>query len=168
MTGALSYRLLWLSLSFAFVTVCLLYTDFFLDFNQDKAAGKKTIPILTGSKQNAYYFYIFIIFMIYALIFVGIHSHLFPLKYAIIFLSVIPALGTVKRLQHYIDKEIKDRKRVFKRNEQRAKVCGNICNSMHCELFLIIWFRKSFFEDSCIWGNRCQGHLLPHEFHQNS
>jgi ubiA prenyltransferase len=110
MTGALSYRLLWLSLSFAFVTVCLLYTDFFLDFNQDKAAGKKTIPILTGSKQNAYYFYIFIIFMIYALIFVGIHSHLFPLKYAIIFLSVIPALGTVKRLQHYIDKEIKDEK----------------------------------------------------------
>lgn len=99
----------------AFFIVCFcyclsLYTDFFLDFNQDKAAGKKTIPILTGSKQNAYYFYIFIIFMIYALIFVGIHSHLFPLKYAIIFLSVIPALGTVKRLQHYIDKEIKDEK----------------------------------------------------------
>lgn len=110
MTGSFSDKLLWLSFSFALVTVCLLYTDFFLDFNTDKSAGKKTIPVLLGNKQNAYYFYIFIIFLIYANLFVGIHGHLFPLKYSLIFLSIIPALNTVKRLQYYIDKEISGEK----------------------------------------------------------
>ena len=110
MTGSISIKLLWLSISFALVTICLLYTDFYLDYNTDKAAGKKTIPVLFGCKQNAYYFYIFIIFMIYANLFVGIHSHIFSVKYAIIFLSLFPALSTVKRLQKYIYKEIKDEK----------------------------------------------------------
>lgn len=110
MTGSTSKPLLWLSFAFALVTVTLLYTDFFLDFNSDKEAGKKTIPIITGNKSNAYHFYIFLIFLIYAIIFVGIHSHLFSIKYSLIFLSIIPALNTVKRLQCYIDKEIKDEK----------------------------------------------------------
>ena len=48
--------------------------------------------------------------MIYANLFVGIHSHVFSVKYAIIFLSLFPALSTVKRLQKYIYKEIKDEK----------------------------------------------------------
>lgn len=110
MTGSVSKSLLWLSFAFALVTITLLYTDFFLDFNSDKEAGKKTIPILTGSKNNAYHFYIFLIFLIYAIIFTGIHAHLFTIKYAVIFLSIFPALSTVKRLQRYIDKEIKDEK----------------------------------------------------------
>ena len=108
MTGMLSAKLLLLSVSFALVTVCLLYTDFYLDYNTDKEAGKKTLPVLCTSKQNAYYFYIFIIFLIYANLFIGIHGHIFPLKYSIIFLSVFPALSTIGRLQKYIDKEIKD------------------------------------------------------------
>lgn len=110
MTGSISNKLLWLSLSFALVTIMLLYTDFYFDFNNDKKESKKTIPIMTGSKKNAYYCYIFIIFMIYALLFLGIHSHLFSTKYFIIFISIIPALNTAKRLQHYINKEIKDEK----------------------------------------------------------
>lgn len=110
MTGTLSNRLLWLSFSFVFVTISLLYTDFYLDYNTDKAAGKKTIPILVGSKQNAYYVYIAMIFLIYAILFVGIHGHLLSAKYFIIFLSVIPALKTIKTLQDYTDKEIKDEK----------------------------------------------------------
>ncbi len=110
MTGMFSAKLLLLSVSFAFVTICLLYTDFYLDYNTDKEAGKKTIPVLCGNKQNAYYFYIFIIFLIYANLFIGIHGHVFPLKYSIIFLSVFPALSTIGRLQKYIDKEIKDEK----------------------------------------------------------
>ena len=48
--------------------------------------------------------------MIYANLFIGIHGHVFPLKYSIIFLSVFPALSTIGRLQKYIDKEIKDEK----------------------------------------------------------
>lgn len=110
MTGSVSKSLLWLSFAFALVTITLLYTDFFLDFNSDKQAGKKTIPILTGSKNNAYHFYIFLIFLIYAIIFIGVHSHLFSIKYSLIFLSIFPALSTVKRLQYYVDKEIKDEK----------------------------------------------------------
>lgn len=110
MTGTLSEKLLWLSISFALVTICLLYTDFYLDYNTDKEAGKRTIPVLCTSKQNAYYFYIFIIFLIYANLFIGIHGHVFPLKYSIIFLSIFPAFSTIERLQRYIYKEIKDEK----------------------------------------------------------
>lgn len=110
MTGAFSSKLEWLSLSFALVTITLLYTDFFLDYNTDKQGGKKTIPVLSGSKQNAYYFYIFIIFLIFANLFLGIHSHIFEMRYGLIFLSIVPALKTVRNLQYYIDKEIKDEK----------------------------------------------------------
>lgn len=110
MTGTLSSKLEWLSLSFALVTITLLYTDFFLDYNTDKQGGKKTIPVLSGSKQNAYYFYIFIIFLIFANLFFGIHSHIFEVRYCLIFLSIVPALKTVGNLQYYIDKEIKDEK----------------------------------------------------------
>ena len=110
MTGKFSSSLLWLSLSFAIVTVTLLYTDFFLDYNNDKAGGKKTIPIICGSKNNAYYFYIFLIFLIYAILFSGIHAHLLSIKFSVIFLSIFPALSTIKRLQKYTDKEIKDEK----------------------------------------------------------
>ena len=110
MTGEFSKALLWFSLSFAIVTVTLLYTDFFLDYQSDKLSGKKTIPVICGSKSNAYYFYIFMIFLIYALLFSGIHAHLLSFKFFIIFLSIIPALSTIKRLQKYIDKEIKDEK----------------------------------------------------------
>lgn len=110
MTGDISNKLLWLSLSFALVTITLLYTDFFLDYNSDKEEGKRTIPILAGSKNNAYYFYIFVIFLIYAILFIGIHAHILSIKFGIVFLSVFPALSTVKRLQKYTDKEIKDEK----------------------------------------------------------
>ena len=108
MTGTFSSALEWLSLSFALVTVTLLYTDFFLDYNIDKQSGKMTLPIISGSKSNAYYLYIFIIFLIYATIFLGIHAHVFPVKYGIIFLSVVPAFKTIGNLQSYITKEIKD------------------------------------------------------------
>lgn len=114
MTGAFSNKLLLLSVSFALVTVTLLYTDFFLDYNSDKIEGKRTLPILAGCKQNAYYLYIFIIFLIYANLFIGIHAHIFPMKYLLIFLSVIPALNTVKNLQNYIDREVKDEKEFIK------------------------------------------------------
>lgn len=110
MTGGLSQKLEWMSLSFALVTITLLYTDFFLDYNSDKINGKKTIPVISGSKNNAYYFYIFIIFLIYANLFFGIHAHIFSLKYLLIFLSVFPALKTMRNLQYYIDKEIHDEK----------------------------------------------------------
>lgn len=110
MTGTVSNTLLWLSVSFAIVTVTLLYTDFFLDYNSDKAAGKKTMPVITGSKNHAYHLYIFLIFLVYAFIFLGIHSEFFSIKYTIIFISVFPALSTVKRLQKYTDKEIKNEK----------------------------------------------------------
>lgn len=110
MTGNISSPLIWLSISFAMVTVTLLYTDFFLDYNSDKEEGKKTIPVICGSKTNAYHFYIFLIFLIYAVLFLGIHAHLLSVKFFIIFLSVFPALSTVKRLQTYTDKEIKNQK----------------------------------------------------------
>ena len=110
MTGQFSSSLLWLSLSFAIVTVTLLYTDFFLDYNNDKEEGKKTIPIICGNKNNAYHFYIFLIFLIYAVLFSGIHAHLLTVKFSIIFLSIFPALSTIKRLQKYTDKEIKNEK----------------------------------------------------------
>ena len=124
MTGMLSAKLLLLSVSFALVTVCLLYTDFYLDYNTDKEAGKKTLPVLCTSKQNAYYFYIFIIFLIYANLFIGIHGHIFPLKYSIIFLSVFPALSTIGRLQKYIDKEIKDEKEFLGAMNNAQKFAG--------------------------------------------
>ena len=124
MTGMLSAKLLLLSVSFALVTVCLLYTDFYLDYNTDKEAGKKTLPVLCTSKQNAYYFYIFIIFLIYANLFIGIHGHIFPLKYSIIFLSVFPALSTIGRLQKYIDKEIKDEKEFLSAMNNAQKFAG--------------------------------------------
>lgn len=110
MTGKISSALIWLSLSFAIVTVTLLYTDFFLDYNNDKEEGKKTIPIICGNKNNAYYFYIFLIFLIYAVLFLGIHAHLLSTKFFIIFLSIFPALNTIKKLQLYTDKEIKNEK----------------------------------------------------------
>lgn len=113
MTGAFSKELELLSVSFALVTITLLYTDFFLDFNSDKVSNKKTLPVMLGSKSNAYYFYLFMIFVIYANLFIGIHSHIFSIKYALIFLSVIPALSTVKVLQNYIYKEIKEEKEFF-------------------------------------------------------
>lgn len=113
MTGTFSKELELLSISFAMVTITLLYTDFFLDFNSDKKSKKKTLPVMFGCKNNAYYFYIFMIFMIYANLFIGIHSQIFPVKYTWIFLSVIPALSTVKVLQNYIYKEIKEEKEFF-------------------------------------------------------
>ena len=82
MTGHFSLKLLWLSISFALVAITLLYTDFFLDFNT----------------------------LIYANLFLGIHSHIFPVKYGIIFLSFFFALQTIGQLQNYIDKEIKNEK----------------------------------------------------------
>lgn len=113
MTGTISKELSLLSISFALVTTTLLYTDFYLDYNSDKQGNKKTIPILLGCKHNAYYFYIFMLFLIYANIFVGIHAHIFPMKYAFTFLSIIPALNTIKVLQNYIHKEIKTDKEFF-------------------------------------------------------
>lgn len=110
MTGDFSSMLEWLSLSFALVTVTLLYTDFFLDYNTDKAGGKRTLPVLCGNKTNAYYLYIFIIFLIYANLFFGIHSHVFSLKHGLILVSIIPALKTIKNLQYYLTREIKDEK----------------------------------------------------------
>lgn len=110
MTGAFSQKLEWMSISFAIVTVTLLYTDFFLDFNSDKKDGKKTLAIISGSKQNAYYFYMFLIFLVYANIFLGIHAHVFSMKYLIIFFSMFYALKTVGNLQYFLDKEIKDEK----------------------------------------------------------
>lgn len=110
MTGNISNVLLWISLSFALVAISLLYTDFFLDYNHDKEEGKRTIPVLSGSKNNAYYFYIFMMFLVYAILFLGIHSHLLSAKFGIIFLSIFPALKTIKQLQNYTDKEIKDEK----------------------------------------------------------
>lgn len=114
MTSNISTKLEWLSISFAVVTVTLLYTDFFLDYNTDKISGKKTIPVICGNKQNAYYFYLFLIFLIYSNIFLGIHAHVFSLKYLIIFISIFPALKTASNLQHYVDKEIKDEKEFLK------------------------------------------------------
>ena len=110
MTGQFSSKLEWLSISFALVVVCLLYTDFFLDFNSDKKAGKMTLPIISGSKQNAYYLYVFIVFLIYANLFFGIHAHVFSGKYFVIFVSVLFALRTIKNLLNYIDKEIESEK----------------------------------------------------------
>lgn len=114
MTGGFSQKLEWISISFAIVTVTLLYTDFFLDFNSDKKDGKKTLAILSGSKQNAYYLYMFLIFLIFAIIFLGIHAHVFSLKYLIVFISIFYALKTVGNLQYYLDKEIKDEKEFMK------------------------------------------------------
>lgn len=114
MTGSISHRLEWMSVSFALVTITLLYTDFFLDYNIDKASGKKTLPVISGSKQNAYFFYIFIVFLIYANIFVGIHAHILPMRYMIIFISLYYALKTAGNLQYYLDKEIKDEKDFLK------------------------------------------------------
>lgn len=111
MTGQFSSKLEWLSISFALVVVCLLYTDFFLDFNSDKKAGKMTLPIISGSKQNAYYLYIFIVFLIYANLFFGIHAHVFSGKYFVIFISIIFALKTINNLLSYIDKEIENENR---------------------------------------------------------
>ncbi len=108
MTATISSKLLWLSVSFALVTVTLLYTDFFLDYNSDKVQGKKTICTMTGSKINAYYFYIFIVFLIYANLFLGIYANVFPAEYTLIFISSLFALKSVGTLQSYIDKEIKD------------------------------------------------------------
>ena len=110
MTNSFSQKLEMLSVSFAIVTVSLLFTDFFLDYNSDKKNGKKTLAVLSGSKQNAYHLYIFLIFLIYANIFLGIHAHIFSTGYFLIFLSILPALNTVKNLQHYLDREIKDEK----------------------------------------------------------
>lgn len=114
MTGTFSQKLLLMSVSFAIVTVALLYTDFFLDYNSDKQAGKKTLVVLCGGKSNAYHLYIFLLFLIYANIFFGIHSHIFSTAYFLIFLSIVPALGTIENLQHYIDKEIKEEKEFLK------------------------------------------------------
>lgn len=108
MTGAFSQKLEWISLAFALVTLTLLYTDFFLDYTSDKEGGKRTLPILSGSKINAYYFYIFIIFLIYAIIFLGIHAQVLSMKTLIIFLSMFQALKTVENLQNYIETDIKD------------------------------------------------------------
>lgn len=113
MTSSFSKELELLAVSFTLVTITLLYTDFFLDFNSDKIAGKKTLPVIFGCKHNAYYFYIFMIFIIYANLFIGIHAHIFSTKYSWIFLSIIPALTTIKVLQNYIYKEIKDEKEFF-------------------------------------------------------
>lgn len=113
MTSSFSKELELLSVSFAIVTITLLYTDFFLDFNSDKIARKKTIPILLGCKSNAYYFYIFMIFVLFANLFIGIHSNIFSIKYFLVFLAIIPALTTVKTLQNYIYKEIKNEKEFF-------------------------------------------------------
>lgn len=114
MTSQLSSTLELLSVSFALVAVTLLYTDFFLDYNSDKADKKKTIPILCGNKQNAYYFYLFVIFLIFVNIFLGIHAQVFSAKYSIIFISIFYALKTAHNLQYYIDKEIKDEKEFIK------------------------------------------------------
>lgn len=110
MTASFSIQLLWLSLSFAIVAVTLLYTDFFLDFNSDKVEGKRTLPTLLKSKKNAYFLYMFMIFLIYANIFTGIHSGIFSIKYAVVFLSLFFAFKTIGNLQFYLEKEIKDEK----------------------------------------------------------
>lgn len=110
MTGSFSQKLEWMSISFAFVAISLLYTDFFLDYNSDKKDEKRTLPVLSGSKNNAYYLYIFLIFLIYANLFLGIHAHVFSAKYLIIFLSVFSALKTIGNLQHFVDNEITNQK----------------------------------------------------------
>ena len=110
MVGRFSSPLEWMSLSFALVTVTLLYTDFFLDYSVDKKAGKRTLPVLSGNKSNAYYLYMFIIFLIFANLFFCIHSHVFSLKYGLIFLAIVPAMRTMKNLQYYVTREISDEK----------------------------------------------------------
>ena len=114
MNGSISLQLTLLSISFAFVTMTLLYTDFFLDFETDKIAGKRTIPILCQNKINAYLFYLFIIFLIYSLILLGVISNVFSAKFLIIFISLIPAINTIKNLHNYIDKELTDEKEFLK------------------------------------------------------
>ena len=114
MNANISLQLILLSISFAFVTMTLLYTDFFLDYETDKIGGKMTIPILCRSKKNAYLFYIFIIFLIYSNIALGVLLNIFSATLLIVFLSIIPAMKTVKNLHNYIDKELTDEKEFLK------------------------------------------------------
>ena len=110
MTATISAKLLWLSFSFALVTITLLHTDFFLDYTTDKKDGKKTFCTISGSKNNAYYLYLFIIFLIFASIFMGVHLKIFSVKYFLIFLAIPFALNSAKKLMKFIEKDIENEK----------------------------------------------------------
>lgn len=80
--------LLLLSVSTGLLTIGLLHTHALMDYDFDVKDNKKTLCILTGSKQNALLALGIIMAIAYINIAVGIYFKLFPLSYALTFLTI--------------------------------------------------------------------------------
>lgn len=83
-----SKEILLLSLSTGLLTIGLLHTHALMDYDFDVKDNKKTLCILSGSKQNALLALGIMMAVAYINIAVGIYFKIFPLSYALTFLSI--------------------------------------------------------------------------------
>lgn len=88
MLGYCPKDILLLSLSTGLLTVGLLHTHALMDYDFDVKDNKKTLCILTGSKQNALITLGVMMAIAYINIAVGIYLDIFPMTYAATFLTI--------------------------------------------------------------------------------
>lgn len=85
--------ILLLSISTGLLTVGLLHTHALMDYDFDVKDNKKTLCILTGSKQNALIALGLMMALAYVNIAVGIYFKIFPISYALTFLTIHLPIG---------------------------------------------------------------------------
>ena len=106
LTGEFEPRLFTLSVAISFSTVALLHTHSIMDWEFDIKDGKKTLPIMTGSKENAIKALAVIVTLPYLIITVGVLEDLFNPKMLYVFLTLPVATKLISSIKEYI--EVKD------------------------------------------------------------
>ena len=106
LTSEFEPRLFLLSLAILFSTMTLLHTHSIMDWEFDMQDGKKTLAILTGSKQNAIKALTVIISIPYLIITVGVLLNLFNPKMLYVFLTLPVSTKLISSMKEYI--EVKD------------------------------------------------------------
>ena len=102
LTGELSFKLFVLSIAIFFTTIILLHTHSIMDWEFDIKNGKKTLAILSGSKDNAIKLLIVMIAISYLIVLIGALSGFFKLTMLFVFFTLPIATKLVSSMQEYI------------------------------------------------------------------
>lgn len=100
--GVLNNQIYFTSIIIGILVMNILYTHSIMDFNPDKAAGKKTFAILMGSEKNAFIFQSIMLLFVYFLTGLGIYLNIFPKILILTFLSSIIAIRLLLSMYNYI------------------------------------------------------------------
>ena len=100
------FNLFILSLAVMFATLVLLHVHSIMDWEFDIQSGKKTLAIVSGSKQNAIKVLAIMVSLPYIIILAGVLFNIFNPKMLYVFLTLPIAVKLIPSMKEYI--EVKD------------------------------------------------------------